>query len=78
MRKARSAARPPATVIPVPVRVPCSACGSRRTTSITMTLTDGAEVAFTSCRACEGKSWTGADGPLELSRVLAKATRRRA
>ncbi|MHB8341043.1 MAG: hypothetical protein ACYDB7_07695 [Mycobacteriales bacterium] len=60
-----------------PNHVACSHCGSRRTTTIGMVLTDGTAVDFTSCRTCEGKSWAGEDGPLPLDRVLCRATRTR-
>lgn len=60
-----------------PSPVVCSHCGSRRTTTIGMVLTDGTAVDFTSCRTCEGKTWAGEDGPLPLARVLRRATRTR-
>jgi hypothetical protein len=72
-----SAPLPPVTVLPVR-RVSCAHCGSVRTTTISMTLTDGSPVDFTSCRACEGKTWAGECGPIGLPGVLARATRRRA
>ena len=51
----------------------CTACGSSRVTEITMTLTDGSPVQFTSCHACEHKSWQQSGRDLELPSVLAKA-----
>lgn len=58
-------------------QVRCRHCGSGRTLTIALVLTDGTPVDFTACRACEGKSWVGAEGPLPLARVLARATRTR-
>jgi hypothetical protein len=49
-----------------------------RTTTISMTLTDGTSVDFTSCRACEHKTWASERGALALDHVLSRATRRRA
>jgi hypothetical protein len=74
---ALSVPMPPVTVLPVR-RASCAHCGSVRTTTISMTLTDGTPVDFTSCRACEGKTWAGECGPIGLPGVLARATRRRA
>ena len=35
----------------------CRACGSERVTRITMSLTDGSPVEFTSCHRCEHRTW---------------------
>ena len=51
----------------------CSACSGTRVTKISMTLTDGSDVDFTSCHTCEHKSWTQAGTGLEVSTVLKKA-----
>ncbi len=67
----------PVSVLPAN-RQACESCGSLRTTTISMTLTDGTSVDFTSCRSCEHKTWAGEHGALGLERVLASATRRRA
>jgi len=53
----------------------CAACDSPRVTRLTMTLTDGSPVDFTSCHACEHKSWRGAGNVLPLGTVLTKATK---
>ena len=37
--------------------VTCRACGSERVTSISMALTDGSPVEFTSCHRCEHRTW---------------------
>lgn len=47
---------------PVSALVACRSCGSRRTTSIRMTLTDGTPVDFVSCHRCEQRTWVGRDG----------------
>ena len=51
----------------------CGACNGTRVTKISMTLTDGSDVDFTSCHTCEHKSWTEAGTGLEVSTVLQKA-----
>ena len=51
----------------------CEACTSTRVTSITMTLTDGSIVDFTSCHGCEHKSWRQAGRDLDITTVLTKA-----
>lgn len=50
----------------------CSSCGSSRVTALKMTLTDGSEVDFTSCRDCEHKSWRQDGRELDRETVLAK------
>jgi hypothetical protein len=54
----------------------CPECGSDRTTVLGMTLTDGSEVTFVSCRDCEAKRWIGADGELAVDDVLDRARKR--
>jgi hypothetical protein len=56
--------------------VTCGSCGSSRITRISMTLTDGTPVDFTSCHDCEHKVWTGAQGDLALTGVLDRTRRR--
>ncbi len=51
----------------------CSVCSSRRVTAITMTLTDGSLVDFTSCHGCERKSWKQEGRELDIATVLGKA-----
>ena len=58
---------------PVSQLAVCAACGGTRVTHISMTLTDGSEVDFSSCHSCEHKSWTQAGSGLEVSQVLKKA-----
>ncbi len=53
----------------------CSQCDGTRVTEITMTLTDGSVVDFASCHTCEHKSWMQDGSPLDVSTVLAKATK---
>lgn len=55
----------------------CAACSSARVTAITMTLTDGSQVDFTSCHRCEHRTWVQAGDDLALDSVLTKATKRR-
>jgi hypothetical protein len=51
----------------------CVTCASSRVTAITMTLTDGSVVDFTSCHACESRTWTQGGRPLDIGVVLGKA-----
>ena len=51
----------------------CSQCTGTRVTEITMTLTDGSTVDFTSCHTCETKTWTQDGVVLDRPTVLAKA-----
>ena len=57
----------------------CLSCGSTRTTTIRMTLTDGTPTRMISCHRCEARGWVGEDGQ-ELPRdvVLARARKPRA
>ena len=51
----------------------CGTCAGNRVTEITMTLTDGSAVDFTSCHSCETKSWIQAGRELDITTVLGKA-----
>ena len=51
----------------------CGTCSGNRVTEITMTLTDGSSVDFTSCHGCETKSWKQDGRELDISTVLGKA-----
>ena len=59
----------------------CRACGSERVTSISMSLTDGSPVSFTSCHRCEHRTWeergTTAGTVLPVQRVLDKTRKHR-
>jgi hypothetical protein len=48
----------------------CASCGSLRVTSLALVLTDGTPVSFTSCHACEERSWVAPDGVLDRATVL--------
>jgi hypothetical protein len=48
----------------------CQVCSSPRVTSLTLTLTDGTPVEFTSCHACEHRSWFSPTGELDRATVL--------
>jgi hypothetical protein len=48
----------------------CASCGSVRVTTLALILTDGTPVSFTSCHACEERSWVGPDGVLDRGTVL--------
>ena len=56
----------------------CASCAGIRVTSIRMTLTDGSPVHFTSCHACERKSWNQDGRELDISTVLGKAQKHKA
>lgn len=55
----------------------CGTCSGHRVTSITMTLTDGSAVDFTSCHSCETRSWKQNGRELDISTVLGKAQKHR-
>ena len=55
----------------------CRSCGSHRTTSIAMTLTDGTAVTMVSCRHCERRSWVQDGVELPVGSVLTKARKPR-
>ncbi len=55
----------------------CRLCGSARVTRISMELTDGSQVDFTSCLDCEHRTWEQGDDLLSVDRVLSKAQRHR-
>ncbi len=48
----------------------CQACGSVHVTRLSMNLTDGTPVDFTSCHHCEHKTWEHPGGPLSVDGVL--------
>lgn len=48
----------------------CRECGSLHVTRLTMSLTDGTPVEFTSCHRCEHRSWEHAGSELTMQSVL--------
>ena len=48
----------------------CFGCSSPRVTSLSMNLTDGTPVDFTSCRVCGHKSWSHDGIELTVSDVI--------
>jgi hypothetical protein len=79
-KPARRRSRTPRAVIPVALGSltqagartgdSCAVCGTPRVTSLALMLTDGTPVRFTSCHACEHRSWVGPDGELDRATVL--------
>ncbi len=55
----------------------CGVCAGNRVTEITMTLTDGSAVDFTSCHSCETRFWKQDGRELDISTVLGKAQKHR-
>lgn len=53
----------------------CRTCGSVRVTRIAMQLTDGSVVDFTSCLACECRSWEQDGRELSRQDVLDRTQR---
>ena len=51
----------------------CRGCGSLHVTRLTMSLTDGTPVDFTSCHRCEHRTWEHAGGELTVQTVLDRA-----
>jgi hypothetical protein len=55
----------------------CAGCGSGHVTRLTMNLTDGTPVDFTSCHHCEHRSWSRVGGgELGVDAVLEHARKR--
>lgn len=52
--------------------ISCQACGSTRVTRLTMNLTDGTPVEFTSCHRCEHRTWEHGGDTLTVASVLDK------
>jgi hypothetical protein len=79
-RPSRRRSRSPRPVVPVALGSltqpgarngdSCAVCGSTRVTGLALLLTDGTPVRFTSCHACEHRSWVGPDGELDRATVL--------
>jgi transcription elongation factor Elf1 len=55
----------------------CPSCGSHRLTSLSMTLTDGTPVNFSSCHNCEHRVWADDRGRLDFADVLSRATKQK-
>ena len=55
--------------------VTCRGCGSGHVTRLSMNLTDGTPVDFTSCHRCEHRTWEHAGGELTVGTVLDRARR---
>ena len=55
----------------------CPSCGSQRLTTLSMTLTDGTPVDFSSCHNCEHRVWADEAGQLDFADVLSRATKRK-
>ncbi len=53
--------------------IQCQACGSSRVTRLSMNLTDGTPVEFTSCHRCEHRTWEHGGDTLSVASVLDKA-----
>ena len=53
----------------------CRGCGSLHVTRLTLSLTDGTPVDFTSCHRCEHRTWEHAGGELTVQTVLDRARR---
>jgi hypothetical protein len=55
----------------------CAGCGSAHVTRLSMNLTDGTPVDFTSCHRCEHRTWTRTGGDvLAVDSVLEHARKR--
>jgi Zn ribbon nucleic-acid-binding protein len=53
----------------------CPSCSSQRLTTLSMTLTDGTPVNFSSCHNCEHRVWADEAGRLDFADVLTRATK---
>lgn len=55
----------------------CAACGSGHVTRLSLSLTDGTPVDFTSCHRCEHRAWSRTTGDLiAVDTVLEHARKR--
>lgn len=50
--------------------ISCASCGSGHVTRLSMNLTDGTPVDFTSCHRCEHKTWEHGGTELSVDGVL--------
>ena len=55
--------------------IECQACGSTRVTRLSMNLTDGTPVEFTSCHRCEHRTWEHGGDALSVDSVLDRTRR---
>ena len=55
--------------------IECQSCGSTRVTRLTMNLTDGTPVEFTSCHRCEHRTWEHGGDALSVDSVLDRTRR---
>jgi hypothetical protein len=55
--------------------ISCRGCGSTRVTRLSLNLTDGTPVEFTSCHRCEHRTWEHAGSELTVGTVLDRAKR---
>jgi hypothetical protein len=55
--------------------IECQSCGSTRVTRLSMNLTDGTPVEFTSCHRCEHRTWEHGGDALSVDSVLDRARR---
>lgn len=77
--------RPPAPVVALGsltqqgarTGITCVNCSSDRVTRLSMSLTDGTAVEFTSCHRCEHKTWADAAGQLSVEEVLGRTRKPR-
>jgi hypothetical protein len=52
------------------VTAACRGCGSPHVTRLSMNLTDGTPVEFTSCHRCEHRTWENGGGELSVDTVI--------
>ena len=50
--------------------ISCKGCGSTRVTRLSLNLTDGTPVEFTSCHHCEHRTWEHAGDEMAVTAVL--------
>jgi hypothetical protein len=53
----------------------CRGCGSAQVTRLSLNLTDGTPVEFTSCHRCEHRTWEHGGAELPVETVLDRARR---
>ncbi len=55
--------------------ITCRSCGSTRVTRLSLNLTDGTPVEFTSCHRCEHRTWEHGGDALSVDSVLDRTRR---
>ncbi|MGQ7295035.1 hypothetical protein [Quadrisphaera sp. KR29] len=73
-RRQGAAAEPLGSLLQATAARPaCPACGAEQLTVLSLVLTDGTAVRFSSCRGCEHRQWDAQDSTLSIGEVLERS-----